>query len=1225
MRKTTGPEPEWDEERRRSVTVNIKKGSLLDDAEVDFLMEAAAAEAPAQTQAAHDPLTVTMRGDLEQINLADIFQTLAMSKMEGVLRVRNPIEERQVYCNNGAVRILVPSRIALRRLGQRLVQAGLIQPEQLRSTLLLQRKEKLPLGQLLVQEGLLEQEQIDAVAGMQVAEDLFSLFTWRHGTFEFYKGELTDPAQRASFETCPEFEVNSLLLEVARRSDEWQMILEAIRSLDEVPLRIADPADESALNDSHRTVLLSADGRVTYREIADQTTVSLFEMARAARDLARGGLIANVDDPSMLDLATHHAKDGQEKRALLLLQTLRDRPGTRDVETLRGMAAAIEQAGEKRLAGMLLLEAAQMQDDPKVALQLARRARELSPNDTGTVSFLRTILIAHGGAESSELEKVTLDLLDSLIEADLTSTALEIVADARATGSVKPQILVREARARQKARDPQGAADAMMELAELYIAQKDRVRAAETCQAILRLDRSRKDVQKLLTQLRQTKLGRVVRSVALALAIIMLGGMAFAFWQQHRFDSAVAATNALVDDLLSKGDVAGSREQFEALHKRFGDCEPVDDLQRRVNFAESANRTRTNKAARQRLVADLSKAAEQLNKGDLRAALEVYNRIVNTSPTGEEIDGTVAARIDALLERIEQTAKALPFQIPPEPTVALDRRELNQRLDDLQRACPTEIHVALGQLESMRAADVWPPQLVRVRERITTLLRDSRNTFATALARRMSLEEALQRTEHERRLDPMFKEAVAKEQALDFPGALELYRKLNASQAGDEQLRSHFREQITRNETICQGLAAAQAATEAGDFAAAQTAYRGLRKAFPELPFDRMVQLPLKIDSQPQGATLQINGKAIGSTPYLHTFLPAEQTTLQVILDGFTPDAVTISGDELGAWTGYLRLEPTFRRLCESMIEVAPISDDLGQLLLVDRSGAVTAIGRRDGRERWVYRTGDLSGLLSQPFLAGPYVVVASLDGELRAIDRRSGSLAWSLPDLPTEVPPALVGNTLAIVTTAGTLYAIDLTTRAEIHVNLGQADRHRLLAHGRTLVTITENGNVQAHTLPELAPLWQQKLPALGFAQCLANGSNLHLVSDRGVVQTLDLSTGEPRWHLELDREVLGGPTLTGGALWVVSPDQITRIDPASGKVVDCQLARGGDWASGPIPTGERAMIQLRSGAVQVLDDSARALYRLEGTKRGAVLSSPDGAFVMLADRTLQWFASLR
>ena len=87
-----------------------------------------------------------MRGDLEQINLADIFQTLALSKMEGMLRVRNPLEQREIFFREGMVRCLVPARIEVRRLGQMLIRAGLIDTEQLRAALLIQKKIRKPIG-----------------------------------------------------------------------------------------------------------------------------------------------------------------------------------------------------------------------------------------------------------------------------------------------------------------------------------------------------------------------------------------------------------------------------------------------------------------------------------------------------------------------------------------------------------------------------------------------------------------------------------------------------------------------------------------------------------------------------------------------------------------------------------------------------------------------------------------------------------------------------------------------------------------------------------------------------------------------------------------------------------------------------------------------------------------------------------------------------------------------
>ena len=54
---------------------------------------------------------VTMRGDLDKIELADIFQTLGLSKMQGLLQLSNAYDKREIYFEEGMVRCLMPPRI----------------------------------------------------------------------------------------------------------------------------------------------------------------------------------------------------------------------------------------------------------------------------------------------------------------------------------------------------------------------------------------------------------------------------------------------------------------------------------------------------------------------------------------------------------------------------------------------------------------------------------------------------------------------------------------------------------------------------------------------------------------------------------------------------------------------------------------------------------------------------------------------------------------------------------------------------------------------------------------------------------------------------------------------------------------------------------------------------------------------------------------------------------
>lgn len=1201
---------------------------ILNEAEVDFLLASAAGdESQAPTpEAPPDSQTVTMRGDLDQIQLADIFQTLAMSKMEGVLLVRNPLEERQVYCHNGTVRIKVPPRVALRRLGQRLVQAGLLEPEQLRSTLVLQRKERKPLGELLVQEGLLSQDQIDEVAGMQVAEDLFALFTWRHGTFEFYKGELTSAEQRTAFEACPEFETNSLLLEVARRSDEWEGILAAISSLDEVPRRIADPANEGDLGDGHRTLFYGADGHSTYRALAEQTTQSLFEVARAARDLVKGGLLANIGDLEMAQVAMQFAEESQEKRAIVLLQTLRDRTGDRDVEVVQLMAAALERAGERKLAGTVLLEAAQLQTESEAALRMARRARDLAPRDAGTNSFLRTILLAHSAPDSAELERVTLDLLDALLEADLTSTALEIIDDARATNSLRPQILVREVRARQKERDQAGAVQALLQLADSYETLGDRARTMETLESILRIDRSLGDVKKRLVAMRQTRIGRIVRLVAAITCVGLLGGMGIVLWQQSAHDHAVQQADAEIDQLLAAGDRQSARTRWEHWAEAIGECEAVDDLRSRVDFAEAAERTRIEKDRRRRIAERLTEAGTALAAGDVTRAMSVYQGLHADPKLQQEVAEAAASRLDALLDTVEQTAKSIAHGLPPEPSTLIDRRDLDAHRQDLHAICPPSLLVFYEGLE--RAQDELPEFLpAEQRERVTTLLPQTRSLFAHAAHLTQAYEDALHRNEHERRLDPMFKAAVERETAFDFAGALDLYQQLEGAPAGDAALKTHFRERVARNTAICDGLAVIAQATANADFAGARERLRNLQTTFPDVPFPRLVRLPLRIDSYPPGATVTCNGTEVGKTPLALSYVPVVENKITVRLPGFLAADTVITGDATGHWVGHLVLAPGRTLTFEHPVEHAPTVDDDGTMYFTDRGGVITSLAGADGAVRWRFATEDLSGYLSCALRRGGIAYVASLDGELRALDQATGKLAWSMNDLPTEVAPALIDKYLLITTTDARLHCIDVDARAVVRVDLPQPARGEVHAGGSTVICVGERGTVSAFTLPTMAPAWQRDLTDMPGLWATLAGGHLVLCDDRGRVRCLRVATGEVAWQVDLDAEVLGPPLTIDGHALVVTPERIVRLDLATG-TAHAPIARlEAAWAGAMHAVTGRLVVPVTGGAMQVLDSSTgQPLYRLQASRRGGRCEvRGDRLFVMQADRTVDCFLQLR
>lgn len=1205
------------------------KGGVLNEAEMDFLLTAGRPDgkkAPGSKEPGEAKLTATMRGDLQQINLADIFQTLAMSKMEGVLKVRNPLVERQILCRNGCVRFLVPPKTATRQLGQRLVHSGLIQVDALRTALVSQRKEQMPLGDLLVKQGLVTKQQLDEVTSMQIREDLYGLFTWRHGSFEFFKGPVTDEKEKKQFEACPEFEVNSLLLEVARRSDDWQTILAAIGGLDDVPKRIADPGKSAKLSECESELYSAVNGKLTYRDLGEQSTHGLFETARAARDLATAGLVGNLDDLALAELATSLAANGEPKKAILIVQALRDRSTERTSDVVIAMSSALEQAGERRLAGTTLLEAAQLQKEPVLALDLARRARALAPFDATTLSFLRTTLVAHAPRDSSELDKVTLDLLDALLEADMAPAALEIIEDARQAGSKGPQLLLREARIRQKQRDIPGAASCLQALASHYEQAKDRFRAIETYEALLRLDRSRKDIQKHLDGLKRTKAGRFLRAGTVTAVVILLGAMGKVWWDQHSFDSSIAQANKEIDELLAQGNRAAARERWDYWSETLGMCEPIEDLRGRIVFADAAERGKLLMARRQRVNSQLTKAGDALANGQLDGALALVGEVWKEPHLHNEIRAFVAARFEEMLGRLETAHKNLLHRLPDEPTRTFSRSELESNLAALQALCSPVQLQHFRELAEMVNQNTLPEFVSESnRKRAAAAVAEYRESFEVAGRLAAAYAQHLQRTADERRLDPLFKAAVAKEQAFDFAGALELFRELAKQPAGDPELRADLQTHVESNETICRLLDALNAATKAGDHTTARQHLTALTSQFPAVPFNKIVRVPLRIDSLPSGAKVRCNGADVGVTPLLLAVTPADVHKIGVELDGFRPVSTTISAAQTSSWLGHLRLDANLVHKHTSAVDVRPSVDAAGRLFVVERSGNLVALRQSDASVIWTFESGDLSGLLSQPIVDGHVVVITSLDGELRAIDRTSGKLAWTMPDLPTEIPPVLIDTFLVIATTDGRLQLIDLGKRQKGSAKLAEPVT-AVIAHGSTLIAVGERGLITAYAVPMLDVLWQQRLPDFTSPMATLAGAKVVVANDQGSVQALDLANGNLSWSRQLGPDTFGGPVMTGRDVVVASPSKLYRLDIATGKDLTPIDRLDQDWSGPPVVIGERLVAPLRDGPLQVIDrQSSQPLYRIEASKRCRLHASGRSLFVDTAEHTLLIFHELR
>ena len=170
---------------------------------------------------------MAIRGSLKEASLPDVLQLLALGQKTGCLSIVDRSNIAHVYFEKG--RICYASIVNRRdRLGDILVKNGKISQEQLDQGIQRQMRERdKRLGELLIASGALSQADLEHYMRMQIQEAVYFLFTWTRGTFNFEADVRPEPR-----DFLVSINPESLLLEGARRVDEWSLIEKKVPSFD---------------------------------------------------------------------------------------------------------------------------------------------------------------------------------------------------------------------------------------------------------------------------------------------------------------------------------------------------------------------------------------------------------------------------------------------------------------------------------------------------------------------------------------------------------------------------------------------------------------------------------------------------------------------------------------------------------------------------------------------------------------------------------------------------------------------------------------------------------------------------------------------------------------------------------------------------------------------------------------------------------------------------------
>ena len=298
---------------------------------------------------------MALEGPLKELHIQDVFQLLDLGRKTGVLRVTSELRQTAgtVSFQGGGV-VAASLGKDPQPVESRLVRLGKITAQNLEKARALQQSgDSRRLGDILVASSAIARRELDRQLKAQIEEAIFDLLGWAEGYFRFEEGAPSE----AIVEAPVRIPTEGLLMEAARRMDEWSRIEDKVPHLRVVPrLPTTDSSASGRLDLAplEWEVLAAVDGQRDLHALAEVLGRSEFDIARTAYALSSAGVIvldsgsarASASDngahpAAPLDPARQALARGEyEKAAVVLQQVMRADPLLPEARRLFGVCQA---------------------------------------------------------------------------------------------------------------------------------------------------------------------------------------------------------------------------------------------------------------------------------------------------------------------------------------------------------------------------------------------------------------------------------------------------------------------------------------------------------------------------------------------------------------------------------------------------------------------------------------------------------------------------------------------------------------------------------------------------------------------------------------------------------------------------------------------------------------------------------------------------------------------
>lgn len=231
---------------------------------------------------------MSSKSGLDIVGLPNLFQSISNDMNTGTLKIQSDFGEKYVYFRKGDIQqVSSPQKPSI--LAEGLKRHPGLDEESYQEMCAQQKATGKSMASLLLEEAEEGKQLVIEVCQFQILEEICEVFTWEDCHCEFEEG---DPQpmlfDMEILDIDMAMNTGMVLLEAARRYDEWKIILEIISSKADIPV-VNETKEE--LGEDEEAIIAIADSFRDIKEILDKVRLSPFVAMKAIANLLQKDVI----------------------------------------------------------------------------------------------------------------------------------------------------------------------------------------------------------------------------------------------------------------------------------------------------------------------------------------------------------------------------------------------------------------------------------------------------------------------------------------------------------------------------------------------------------------------------------------------------------------------------------------------------------------------------------------------------------------------------------------------------------------------------------------------------------------------------------------------------------------------------------------------------------------------------------------------------------------------